>query len=192
MPNDILIRDAQVRFAHMCSVFDSKQLVAYAVSQSLAPNMVAAQAALTGLLQWFACHDYQEEAASRQAILPGPVYDMHQAFVQNTTLYTQFCQNFLGTCVQLLKTTTAEQATFARQTGYLEETVGLLTEAFEHDLASPLLLWQQQLYDATVPIAAVSVMGHDVQKYQKITDLEHGTKTELRAGKQTGRRQKSF
>ena len=171
-----MVRDAQLRFAYMCNTFDSTKLITYAVDTGIVPNMTSAQAAFNGLLQWFACHDNEDAESSRQAMLSGPVHMMHQAFVQNTELYSQFCQTYIGAFVQLLNSNTAEQVDFARQTGYLEETINRLVEVFEYDLSSVLLPWQHQQYDHTVPIAAVSVMGHEVHKYQKITDLEHGTK----------------
>jgi hypothetical protein len=171
MLNDFAKANIRVRFMHMCNEFDPDQLVAFAICHDLAPNIPVAHYALKGLQQWLACHDYGGEATSRHVMLSGPVYKMHQAFVLNTVSYAQFCRTYVGEFVHILNTNTAEQVEYVNQTGWLDDTLSLLAETFGNDLSPALASWQQQHYCKEVPIAAVSVMGHDALKYQKISDL---------------------
>lgn len=152
----------------MNAEFDKAHLICYALREGYLPDRVTAEQALTGLLQWLACHDHATRIAFPHVMLEGPVHDLWSAFIFNTALYAQFCQRYVGSFVHHIPVVHSVQNEHIHNIGWYTATIFELRTVFKETLAYQLSLWDSKSRPA---VKSVSILPHEVYAYQSFVQL---------------------
>ncbi len=140
--------------------FDLSKVLTFMVRENYAETIESASLQMDGALQWLAAHAVKCHDPIPYVMLSGNVDDAWHAFLLNTRLYLEFCNEHVGFFIHHTPMDVESANVYIVQGG-IEYTVNHLQEVFGDDLAPGLRQWVTDLSNDNIRITAVSCVGND-------------------------------